>query len=334
MTLYVDRIRPHLGKSDFSFAASKEDGQYLEDTVLEIASLTKLVTVVAALQIVEKGLINLDDDVSKLIPSFAEQPVLDGFDADGEPLTHKRKNVITLRLLLSHSSGAGYTFRDPRLVPYMAWAGKSPQGDGTVDGNFDHPLSYEPGEGFLYSSSMDRVGQIIEQLSGQTLEDYTRDNIWKPLDITSASFWDKTPPTMAVRPNPDDKIVLAPGIPTMTTGWKECSGGQGLFMNMKDYIKILFSLMVDDEELLTKQTSALLFQPSLGPTSKKRLLELMKTPDWAVGDFPDTGEYDWSLGGLLIDGDSHEFRKRNAVIWSGATNSFWVRSWSNLGWFY
>ena len=97
-----------------------------------------------------------------------------------------------------------------------------------------------------------------------------------------------------------------------------------MIMSMKDYIKILYSLLTDDEKLLKRETSAYIFRPCLSPISKEVLLRQMKNPNWLVGEFPATNEYDWSLGGLLIDGDQHGYRKRNTVIWSGASSCYWV----------
>lgn len=309
---------------DYAKAFPGKDGLYHEDCVIEIASLTKLVTVIAALQLVESGRVTLDEDISYAIPSYAKQPVLDGFDEAGKPITHTRRNPITLRLLLTHSAGAGYLYFDTRLERYKSSTNTSSGIDGTVDGNFDFPLSYEPNEGFLYSSSMDRVGQVVERVAGMSLEDYFRDNIWHPLGITSASFWRKDQPPMAVRPAPNKPVISMPEMETFTTGWKECSGGQGLVMSMKDYIKILHSLLSDDEKLLKRETAANIFRPCLSPANKRVLLERVKNPNWLVGEFPDTNEYDWSFGGMLIDGDQHRYRNRNTVIWSGASSCYWV----------
>lgn len=85
-------------------------------------------------------------------------------------------------------------------------------------------------------------------------------------------------------------------------------------------------LMVDAGKVLKKETAKMMFEPQLTKKSKMQLLEVMETPDWFVGDFPRTREYDWDLGGALIDGDSHDFRRQGALIWGGAANLFWVRT--------
>ncbi|KAI1418001.1 beta-lactamase family protein [Hypoxylon sp. FL1857] len=317
------------GKVDYSKAFSRKDGSpYNEDTVMGLASMSKLVTSIAALQLVERGLITLDEDVLPLLPSLAKQEILTGFKDDGEPITRKRQNPITLRLLLTHSAGLGYGFLHPPLAKYAAWRG--PQPDGTVDEAFDTPLLYEPGESYLYSSSIDRAGQLVEKLTGQKLEDYMKQNIFEPLGMDSTTFFPWNHPDiqarrvpMAYREDPTGAVVEKDGEPWFSAGKKEAFGGQGLFSTMSDYIKVLHSLLLDDEKLLKKETTALMFKPHLTPKSKEALLKLMETPDWLIGDFPVTNEYDWGLGGILVDGDKHDYRKKGTLIWGGAANLFW-----------
>jgi CubicO group peptidase (beta-lactamase class C family) len=163
------------------------------------------------------------------------------------------------------------------------------------------------------------------------LEELFQENIFRPLGIGSGTFWPDHNPELKARSVPityrdeeTGRVMEKQGAATLSTGVTECFGGQGLFMAAEDYVKVLHSLLVDDELLLKKKTAALMFQPQLTPPSKTKLLELMEDPSWAVGDFPKTAEYDWGLGGILIDGNSHEYRKRGTLIWSGAANPFWV----------
>ncbi|KAI0008430.1 beta-lactamase/transpeptidase-like protein [Xylariaceae sp. FL0662B] len=291
--------------------------------------MTKLHTSIAIMQLVERGLVTLDEDVSHLIPSFGEQGVLTGFTDDGAPLTRKRRNPITLRRLLTHSSGGAYWFVSEPLAKIRAWK-KTPIPAGTVDVAFDLPLLFEPGEAYEYDSGIDRVGQIVERLTGQTLEDYMSEKIWKPLGLESTTFFPDRHPSiqerrvpMAFRSDVTGPVVEKPEQPTLTTGLKEPFGGQGLFSTMGDYVKVLHSLVLDDEKLLKKETAAVMFQPQLTPASKASLLEKMKTPEWAVGDFPLTNEYDWGIGGILVDGDKHSYRRNGTLIWGGAANLAW-----------
>ncbi|OTB03534.1 hypothetical protein M426DRAFT_321691 [Hypoxylon sp. CI-4A] len=291
--------------------------------------MTKLFTSVAAIQLVEKGLVTLDEDVSALIPGLSKQEIITGFAENGEPITKKRQNAITLRRLLTHSAGPSYTFINEKLEKVRAWRNQKATA-GTVDEAFNLPLLFEPGEEYIYGTGIDRVGQLVEKLSGQSLEDYMRQNIWEPLGLRSTTFFPEKHPDIQARrvPISHRKDPKGPVEETSEAGWffaglEEPFGGQGLFSSMQDYSKLLYSLLVDDEKLLKKETTAQFFQPQLEPPAKASLLEKMEHPEWTIGNFPVTNEYDWGLGGLLVDGDKHPHRKRGTLIWSGAANSYW-----------
>ncbi|KAH8650704.1 beta-lactamase family protein [Ilyonectria robusta] len=300
-----------------------------QDTLFSLASMTKLLTTIAALQLVERGSIQLDDEVTPFVPVLARQEILTGFAQDGSPITKERSNPITLRQLLTHSAGAAYAFTSPLIQQWLQYTGRA-EFSSTIDEAFDFPLVYESGEGWLYSSSLDWAGKVIEKVTGLTLEDYMQRNIFDPLGIKGITFWPRKNPELAprlasisVRDSATGKTVYKEGTRNFSDGLGECFGGQGAFADLRDYLKVLHSILVDDEKLLKKQTTALIFQPQLSLASKAALKIAMKDPSWVVGHFPDTGEYDWGLGGLLIDGDKHDYRRRNTLVWSGAANLFW-----------
>ncbi|ETS82670.1 hypothetical protein PFICI_04546 [Pestalotiopsis fici W106-1] len=311
------------GALDWSQAISGSSAQYVKEAKLEIASLTKLITIIATLQLVEKEVLKLDQNVEDLIPTFARIEVLDGFDANGSPLLHKRRNSITVNKLLTHTSGAAYPVVDARLNDYKRCKGQDTSGSGTVDDSFGLPLSFEPGEGWSYGPGIDRMGQVIEKVTGLTLEQYFQQHIFSPLGMATASFWARPDVPMAAYSPVDGQLSHDHGRPTFTTGLTECHGGQGLVMSIPDFAKVLRSLLMDDGVLLKPETAALMFEPHLSLGPRTMLLDKIQAAEWTVGDIPSTGEYSWSLGGLLIDGDSHAFRRRNTLTWSGAVNLFW-----------
>lgn len=301
--------------------------------------MTKLITSIAALQLVERGLVGLDQDISSLVPSFAAQKVLVKYSGDGEPLLEERRNPITLRHLLTHAAGAGYAFLPGSpLGDYRTKIQRRGLIEGaTVDTRFDHPLVYQPGEGWAYSSSIDRAGQVVEKISGLTLEEYFRTNLFAPLGIRSGTFFPEAKverekrAAVTFRDEASGHVVEIPGQPTLVSGTTECFGGQGLYMSAEDYLKVLRSLLLDDGKLLGAETSKKMFEPQLGAKSKKDLLKDLEVPGTFVGNYPPTGEYDWGFGGAVVDGDSHGFRKKGALMWGGASNPFWVRISDSAG---
>lgn len=114
----------------------------------------------------------------------------------------------------------------------------------------------------------------------------------------------------------------------MAPGAQEAFGGQGAYASMEHYAEILNSLLVDDERLLKKETTAAMFQPQLTGGPRQALNESMANPQWAVGYYP-PGEYNWGLGGLLVEGKTECWRKPGTMLWGGAINSAWVRRYKD-----
>ncbi|WQF84815.1 Putative beta-lactamase/transpeptidase [Colletotrichum destructivum] len=296
------------------------------DDILTLASVTKLFTTIAALQLVEKGVLSLDKDVSRHVPALAKLPVLKGFTEAGTPIESPRKKPITLRHLLTHSAGNSYDFLSDATRKWQAFHGIKPTRGSTVEERFGHPLNYEPGEDWAYSSSSDWAGKLIEAVTGKSLERYMREHIWNPVGAASFTFdveavkpglWG-----MTTRDKDTGKIVPYRGR-DLNQGVTDCLGGQGSYGSAPDVMRVLHSLLVDDGKLLSPGTTAEMFRPQLSLESKRSLLKAMEEPEWAVGHFPVTREYDWGLGGLLVDGHGHPNRQNGTLMWSGASNVFW-----------
>lgn len=145
-----------------------EDTPVSTNSIFRIASMTKLVTSMAALQLVEKDSLTLDEDLSGLLPEMAKIPILND---EGELV--KGENPITLRDLLTHTSGFGYTSTDGVLA-------KRDFTDWEYD---DLPRRFESGTQYLYGTSTIWVGRVVEKLSGLSLEDYFRKYITGPLGM-------------------------------------------------------------------------------------------------------------------------------------------------------
>jgi CubicO group peptidase (beta-lactamase class C family) len=302
-----------------------------------LASATKLLTTVAILQLTEKGLVGLDSNIETYVPALASLEILTGFDKDdGSPILKKREKPILLRHLLTHSYGQVYDFRGGLTLKYQMWRKRALSWGPTVEDRFDTPLVYEPGEGFGYSPGLDWAGKVLEKITGQTLDEYMKEQMWPQLGIKHITFWPESSEfgsqekwEMSMRDRKSGRVVPHKGL-NPNEGLTECLGGQGAYASMLDFFKVMCSLLIDDEKLLKRETTANMFRPQLSPASKRAIQEDFRDTAWAVGNYPDNKEYDWGLGGVLADGDGHEYRRRGTLMWSGATNVFWVCTHSCL----
>src|SRR3569833_543956 len=302
------------------------------DTVMRLASASKLITIVAALQGTEKGLLSLDDDVSIHLPILAQLEVLTGFKWYGKPLTKPREQPITLRDLLVQTAGTGYDFF-PEILPLWRyrWWHKQPIAQGsTLEERLAYPLLYEPGQGWSYGSGPSWAGRMLERVAGVTLEAWVLKYICAPLGLTTITFFPSRHShvvsqmsSVTTRNKWTGKVVHVPDTHT----WEEgpCMGGEGLVSSMEDYMAVLHSLLVDDEKLLKKETTAMMFTPQLSNTEKRSLWQCLDNPFWMCNTILVKKEYDWGYGGVLVDGNGHKYLKPGTMLWSGLYHVLWVR---------
>lgn len=158
------------------------------DSIFRIASMTKAVTSVAAMQLVERGAIGLDDDAAKHLPELGKLRVLAGYDpASGEPVLRSPVSPISVRQLLTHTSGFAYEMWNAELAAYREKVNLPSILEGG-DGFMGAPLLADPGARWDYSSSTDWLGRLVERVSGSSLDDYFRDRIFEPLGMHDTCF--------------------------------------------------------------------------------------------------------------------------------------------------
>ena len=151
------------------------------DSVFRIASMTKAITTVAALQLVERGKVDLDEPLGRRLPKLAHLDVLEGFDAAGRPSLRPAKTAVTLRHLLTHTSGMCYATWDGKMRRFtQAKVASAPAEPG--------PLMFEPGTRWQYGEGVDWAGRLVETISGATLEDYFQQQILRPLGMVDTSY--------------------------------------------------------------------------------------------------------------------------------------------------
>jgi CubicO group peptidase (beta-lactamase class C family) len=253
------------GKLGYLRAAGWEDAEaktpMAVDTLFRIASMTKPITSVAAMMLVEDVKLRLDDPVSKYVPEFKWQKVL---TPGKEPVPAERE--VTVRDLLTHTSGITYRFRGGDLGGLYAKAGISDgltPNDGTIADNVKkigaQPLLFQPGTAWEYGLNTDVLGRVIEVASGRDLDTFFRDRILTPLGMRDTAFFppkDKLPRLAALYTVNAGKSLKRVGEEPVTAGAlvysanypykgskKYYSGGAGLVSTATDYGRFLQMLL-------------------------------------------------------------------------------------------
>ena len=211
------------------------------DAIYAIASMTKAVTTIAAMQLVEAGKIALDEPASNYVRELDNAKVLDN------GALRRRKSAITVRRLMSHTSGFGYEFMNRELADLVA-VKKLPSLVAGGDGFLRAPLLFDPGARWQYGISVDWLGRLVERVSGQSLEDYFRQHIFSQLAMSDTffvvpadersriarQFAREKDGTLTEQPAPPPRDPNAPIF---------YSGGGGLYSTARDYLTLARMLM-------------------------------------------------------------------------------------------
>ncbi|KAJ5301995.1 hypothetical protein PENANT_c057G01408 [Penicillium antarcticum] len=305
------------------------------DDMIYLASATKFMTTIAAMQCVEDGLLSLDADVSPLCPELGSKQVLTGFteDESKSPILEPANRPITLRMLLSHSSGVTYHFLDPKIGAWRErYALPGEDEKRNVEETFSYPLSFQPGEGWMYGAGHDWAGRIIERVTGQTLCERMQERMFTPLGITDAQFYPVTRDDLRERLvdlNPDDveglgRAVLGGG-GDINKRSKGDFGGHGLFMMGPDFVRILGSLLDGDGVLLKQTTIDGMFVQQLGEQAGKDHLEKLDGPIgpfFRIGVEPEV-KVGYGISGILTLEDVDGWQGQGTLSWGGGLTLTW-----------
>ncbi|MFZ0746465.1 MAG: serine hydrolase domain-containing protein [Terracidiphilus sp.] len=226
-----------------------------KDAIFRDFSMTKPVTGVAMMILYEEGKWLPSDPIAQYIPEFAHLKVYKGLDVDGKMVLVDPDHPPTMRELMSHTAGFTYGFFGNTPVDRMyrdAHLLESKNLQDFIDALAKIPLLYQPGKGWTYSVSMDIEGYIVERLSGQSLPDFTRDHIFRPLGMRDAGFYvaaDKRSRFVTLyRTGPNGELMsdtTGGNVPRdYATEPAMPSGGGGLVSTAEDYYR--FAQMLDD----------------------------------------------------------------------------------------
>lgn len=249
------------------------------DTIFALHSMTKPITSVAAMMLIDAGKLALSDPVSKFIPDFADVKVgVSSVASDGTPVLKlvPADRPVTIADLLRHTSGITYDYIGGKLI------GKAYSDSGLLDGKYNNkvfaervarlPLARQPGTLWRYGHSTDVVGRIIEIVSGQTLYQFEKQHIFDPLGMTSTKYVldDADEHARMAEPLPGDTILKRAEAERRThPEWE--SGGGGLVSSLSDYARFAQMILSGGEfggkRYLSAQAFKSMTSDQIGPAS-------------------------------------------------------------------
>ena len=340
------------GVERYNFAYGKENvasdsRDFQTDSLMWLASCTKLLTAAAVMQMVESGAVSLNQDLSTVLPEFKPPIPIVSFGPDGKLVTTSADKPLTLRILLTHTSGMAYENSSPEV---QAWRGSLPQSslfyesklkrDGNIERDFVYPLIFPPGAPgrWNYGTSIDWAGKVVERVNKEKLSlgPYLEKHVFEPLgcsgDMTSRPLRDqaRTKRLFArTRTHPDNTLSLDTMDEHPHRERVDESGGGGCYGTVQDYIHVLESLMLDDGRLLKSASVVELFRPQL-PEHPLLQARLQRNDDakWITMESADEDitkvRWNWSLcGQVAVDGVPGKC-DAGLNVWSGWANTYWV----------
>lgn len=312
----------------FGWKDIESNSEMNTDQLFRIASMTKLITTVAIMQLYEEGQISLDDPLEQYIPEFSDPVVLTSFDEEtGAFETRPATRRITIHDLLTHTSGIQYGFSGQTFGRIYSDAGVPDLGteqNRTIEetmvilGNL--PLAHDPGEAFTYGLNTDVLGRVVEVVSGTSLANYFTENIFTPLGMSDTAFYhpgreDDLATLYTIRdeifmplPN-DENTLISPNFPVQGA-MTYYSGGAGLTSTALDYFIFLQTLLNggiwNDDRILDQETWEMMISNQ-------------------IGDLWDDNKFGYGLMITMPEGVEEGFRPVGSLGWGGAfQTTFWI----------
>jgi len=297
-------------------------------TMFRYASMTKALTSVAALQLVETGRLALDAPVASVIPAFGDAQVLVGFDGD-TPRLRPPVRPATIRHLLTHTAGHGYLFINANLHRYHHVTGLPTPFDGKL-ASLSAPLVDDPGTRWEYGINTDWLGRVVETVTGRPLDVHLATVVFEPLGMRDATF---TPTAaqrarlMPIRSRQPDG-TLAPSALEFPAAPEFQPGGHGAYGTPADYGRFVRALLrggeLDGARILRPETTALMFSDQLGdipmPTTMSAVM-----PEWSNEVPAPPTRQTWGLGLQVSLEDMPGMRPAGTGSWAGIYNCYyWI----------
>ena len=296
------------------------------DTVVWVASMTKVVTAAAVMQLVESHQLDLDQPAGDFVPYLAEVQVLVGLGDDGTAVLRPPITPVTTRQLLAHTSGFGYNWTDASLARHVPSLPKALSGS---QAGYEHPLTFDPGEQWSYGIGTDWAGRVGEAVAGERLDAYFANHLLGPLQMVdttfSAAMFDPARvATMHVR-GPEGLTPIPFGLPQNPEMFM---AGGGLYSTAVDFLRFTRMLLcggtLDGIRVLRPESVDQMTTNQIG------VLDAAGWTSYNAGLSNDVElgaatPAKWGLGLLIDEGDTANGRATGTVGWAGLPNTyFWI----------
>ena len=291
------------------------------DTTFWIASITKLATAVAVLQLAERKQLRLEDEVADHLPFFRNLDVLTKVGL--VPVTTR----VTVQHLMTHTAGFGYESWSRPLAEHVVQQGL-PAAHSGLRRSLERPLLFEPGTAWNYGIGMDWAGLLVEHVAGCSLAEYLRAHVFEPLQMSSTGF---APRAYAIRAalyarRADGSLASAPNAANPDRDFD--AGGAGLYATPRDVLRLLQSILRaalgSKEEVLRPETVAEARRSQIGALEVRDLPTCVPERSMDLALFPGSKK-SWSHFGLLHLEAQPGGRSATSISWAGIANTFfWI----------
>ncbi|HEX5107689.1 MAG TPA: serine hydrolase domain-containing protein [Vicinamibacterales bacterium] len=302
------------------------------NAIFNIASMTKPVTSVAIMMLMEQGTLKLDDPVSAYLDGYDKLQVIAKFDEkDGSYETRPAKRPMTIRHLLSHTSGIGYTTWSAVALRIQEKTQKS---------EWEQPLLNDPGDVWHYSASTRVLGFIVEKLTKSTLEDWYQQHLFKPLGMVDTSYAvaaSKQPRLVTqYRRGEGGKLEELPKTPVASTPAPPFRGDGGLYSTVQDYSRFVRMLLnggtLGSVRILSEASVKMMGENQIGSifVEQQPAVVPARTRPMPLG----AGKDKFGLGFQIASKDpaNSKFRSPGSMSWAGLYNTeFWIDPVKHIG---
>jgi CubicO group peptidase (beta-lactamase class C family) len=300
-----------------------------KDAIFRIASMTKPITSVAVMMLVEEGKLGLDDEVARYLPAFRSPQVISRLDlAAGTWETRPAARPITIRQLLTHTSGIGYSWSDPGLALIEKKTGWTSE--------VELPLVHEPGEKWTYGAGTKVLGDVVETLSGQRLDEFLASRVFGPLGMRDTG-WSVSPDrhdrVVTLHQRKDGRLVETPNPASLAA---QVRGDGRLFSTADDYGRFVRMILGDGQlgsaRLLRGETVREMGRNQTGDVRVR--LQPTANAEYSK-PFPlGVGQDAWGLGFQLAAPAPPDPARRHpgSMSWAGIDNTyFWIDPKAQIG---